>query len=215
MHTESVVLYPSGKLKAITYLKDCVCDGMQRTWYEDGKPQRFCSYSNGKLHGRMTKWYPDGRICGNYDYRDGLLHGIIREWDKSGNIVFERVMTLFGGDDSYLSGLATLIRLKMLNANEISMIDDSEIRRICVGEVGYEIFYSQLEHLLIDQEGEDELVMINWSKDEDPLYLLKIKCPSTGTFYTLRVPPDMKTIKEAVAWTFGVSENEYLPEIET
>lgn len=38
-----------------------------------------------------------------------------------------------------------------------------------------------------------------------------------GTFkrYMLRVPPTMKTAKEAVAWTFGMGEKEYAPEVQT
>jgi hypothetical protein len=33
--------------------------------------------------------------------------------------------------------------------------------------------------------------------------------------YMLRVPPDIRTAQEAVAWTFGLDANEYLPELET
>jgi hypothetical protein len=33
--------------------------------------------------------------------------------------------------------------------------------------------------------------------------------------YWLRVPPAIKSVKEAVAWTFGMTEKEYKPEIET
>ena len=33
--------------------------------------------------------------------------------------------------------------------------------------------------------------------------------------YWLRVPPDMKTARSAVAWTFGMERNEYAPMMET
>lgn len=33
--------------------------------------------------------------------------------------------------------------------------------------------------------------------------------------YMLRVPPDMTTAREAVAWTFSLNANEYEPAIET
>jgi hypothetical protein len=33
--------------------------------------------------------------------------------------------------------------------------------------------------------------------------------------YWLRVPPEMQTAREAVAWTFGLSEREYDPTTET
>jgi len=37
---------------------------------------------------------------------------------------------------------------------------------------------------------------------------------STKTYF-LAVPPNMKTVKEAVAWTFYASEEEYQPQYET
>lgn len=33
--------------------------------------------------------------------------------------------------------------------------------------------------------------------------------------YFLRVPPNMTTEKEAVAWTFGMQSEEYNPDVET
>ena len=36
-------------------------------------------------------------------------------------------------------------------------------------------------------------------KKED-IYLLKMTCPSTGFIHALRVPPDMRSAKEAIRW---------------
>jgi hypothetical protein len=33
--------------------------------------------------------------------------------------------------------------------------------------------------------------------------------------YWLRVPPDMRTAREAVAWTFALGEGEYAPAVQT
>ncbi|MBD2009695.1 hypothetical protein NDI40_21875, partial [Microcoleus vaginatus ZQ-A3] len=33
-----------------------------------------------------------------------------------------------------------------------------------------------------------------------PVYLLKMTCPSTGFIHALRVPPDMRSAKEAIRW---------------
>ena len=33
--------------------------------------------------------------------------------------------------------------------------------------------------------------------------------------YVLRVPPTARTARKAVAWTFGLQPNQYLPQIET
>jgi hypothetical protein len=44
----------------------------------------------------------------------------------------------------------------------------------------------------------------------DPVVAVLVKCPSTGRNYVLRVPPTMKSAREAVAWTFGMKPDEYL-----
>lgn len=59
-----------------------------------------------------------------------------------------------------------------------------------------------------------------WRGDNDDLIMLKVKNSSPepdGTFkdYWLRVPPTMRTAKEAVAWTFGLTASQYQPELET
>jgi hypothetical protein len=38
-----------------------------------------------------------------------------------------------------------------------------------------------------------------------------VKCPSSGRDYVLRVPPAMKSARDAVAWTFGMTAKEYQP----
>jgi hypothetical protein len=38
---------------------------------------------------------------------------------------------------------------------------------------------------------------------------------STGTPALLRVPPTLKRAREAVAWTFGIDEREWVPSLET
>jgi hypothetical protein len=45
----------------------------------------------------------------------------------------------------------------------------------------------------------------------DPVVAVLVKCPSTGRDYVLRVPPAMKSAREAVAWTFGMKAKEYQP----
>jgi hypothetical protein len=45
----------------------------------------------------------------------------------------------------------------------------------------------------------------------DPVVAVLVKCPSTGRNYVLRVPPAIKSAREAVAWTFGMKAEEYQP----
>src|SRR4029077_9941466 len=45
----------------------------------------------------------------------------------------------------------------------------------------------------------------------DPVVAVLVKCPTTGRAYVLRVPPTVQTAREAVAWTFGMTVEEYQP----
>jgi len=102
-----------------------------------------------------------------------------------------------------------------VTAQDIINIKNATARRECLKEFGYERFLVELKHDVIDKKEDYELVRVSWHKEEEPICLVKVKCPSTGAFYTLRVPPTTKTIKEGVAWTFGVGEKEYLLEQES
>jgi hypothetical protein len=44
--------------------------------------------------------------------------------------------------------------------------------------------------------------------------IVRVKCPSTGGEYRLRVPPDVATCSEAVAWTFRKTARTYAPAVE-
>jgi hypothetical protein len=50
---------------------------------------------------------------------------------------------------------------------------------------------------------------------DEPVVAVQVRCPSTGHDYTLRVPPDITTCDEALAWTFNLPPNGYLPRVET
>jgi len=49
----------------------------------------------------------------------------------------------------------------------------------------------------------------------EDITFLQVKDPSSGKIYFLKVPPDMRSVQEAKAWTFGLEKEEYNPEIET
>jgi hypothetical protein len=86
---------------------------------------------------------------------------------------------------------------------------------MCLEEIGYERFLSEVEHEVLDRQGDYEFIRINWHAEEEPIYLIKVKCSSTGVFYALRVSPYVKTVQEAIAWTFALSEHEYRPQEES
>lgn len=73
---------------------------------------------------------------------------------------------------------------------------------------------------LLDEDECGSLYRVQLAGGE-PLVMVRVKDPTPskqgtmGTYY-LRVPPDMETAKQAVAWTFGFdSPRDYAPQVET
>jgi ankyrin repeat protein len=54
----------------------------------------------------------------------------------------------------------------------------------------------------------------NINDDKYPARFVRVTCPSTGRKYVLRVDPNVQTAKEAVASTFGLTEEQYCPILE-
>lgn len=57
---------------------------------------------------------------------------------------------------------------------------------------------------------EDKIIFLS-----DDITFLQVKDSSNGKIYFLKVPYEMRSVQEAKAWTFGLKEEEYNPEIET
>ena len=111
--------------------------------------------------------------------------------------------------------IAAVLTSGKLTAKDIINTRNAAVRRICLEELGYERFLFQVGGTVIDKDGDQDLVQVDWHKSEEPIYLVKVKCPSIGVFYTLRVSPNVKTVKEAIAWTFRMKPKDYSPQIET
>ena len=50
---------------------------------------------------------------------------------------------------------------------------------------------------------------------DEPIIAVQVVCPTTGRQYVLRVPPQTKTAREGVAWTFGLPAALYQPTIQS
>lgn len=106
-----------------------------------------------------------------------------------------------------------------LPAEDVLAEADVEVRRIMIDRVGH-------ERLIRDggarRVAEDESGIL-WRldlADDEPLVCIEVTDATPGPDaafrrYVLRVPPDVRTPREAVAWTFGVDTGEYRPAIET
>ena len=67
----------------------------------------------------------------------------------------------------------------------------------------------------VDCGGPRQLLRVDLDGDE-PLVCVVVLCPSTGRRYCLRVPPDTRTCRQAVAWVAGYDNpDDYQPIIET
>jgi internalin A len=76
---------------------------------------------------------------------------------------------------------------------------NAELRRVLIERIGYDRIYQQLQAVELDSWQEYRLLKID-NADVEPIYLLKMTCPSTGHIHALRVPPDMPSAKEAIRW---------------
>jgi hypothetical protein len=87
-----------------------------------------------------------------------------------------------------------------------------EARRIIQERMGAERFVWELAATYIDGGPQGVLYEVELPDDPDRVArYVQVADPSTGREYFLRVPPTISTAEEAVAWTFGLSSNEYSP----
>lgn len=204
--------YSNGQLVCEESFRNGRLHGFQRGWYENGTPKHDCRYVGGVPDGLQRTWFADGQLQTEHHYREGRRHGLCQVWSKAGELRTRRYCLR---DVVIPRPIELLIAAGKLNAQVIIRIKNAEVRRICLEELGYSRFLSQVEHEIVDRDGEQELVKVRWHQKEEVLCLVKVKCPSTGAFYTLRVPPSMRSVKAAVAWTFDVKPDEYDPIKET
>ncbi len=100
--------------------------------------------------------------------------------------------------------------------------ENAEVRRCYQEILGSERFGNLLGLELIDKDvdrfGNDLGLYKTAQRDKLAgtfIYFAEVVCPSTQRRYFLCVPPHLRSAREAVAWTFGKSADEYQPDIET
>lgn len=121
---------------------------------------------------------------------------------------------------------------EQITAQSILAQVNTEVRRVMMERFGIERFLASGHAKLIDSDQHGELYRIVHQDNEvirmqfapaavvQPLMVLRVKNATPepdGTFkyYTLRVPPHMATARQAVAWTFGMREDDYQPSQQT
>jgi ankyrin repeat protein len=92
-------------------------------------------------------------------------------------------------------------------------------RRVCE-YFGWERIVKELGAKEIHKDEYGILLKTSELKDDDSFQanlsakFVRVTCPSTGEKYVLRVDPNVQTAKEAVASTFGLTEEQYCPVVE-
>jgi hypothetical protein len=80
--------------------------------------------------------------------------------------------------------------------------DNAELKRVLIEGIGYDRIIQELSAEQIDSWQEYALLKID-NADVEPIYLLKMTCPSTGFIHALRVPPNVRSAREAIRWVNG------------
>jgi len=92
---------------------------------------------------------------------------------------------------------------------------DIEVRRVLIDRYGAQNYILDSGSVIVHYDECGTLYLKEVPPDEN-IVMVRVTNSTAepdGEFktYFLRVPPTMKTAREAVAWTFGLSENEYFP----
>ena len=106
-----------------------------------------------------------------------------------------------------------------ITAQEVLEEQNAELRRVKLERMKLERFLAEANPTVLDRDtdrgGERKLFRVNLNNDE-PLVCVSVICPSTGRNYLIRVPPNTKSCRQAVAWTAGFENpKDYKPTIET
>ncbi len=94
---------------------------------------------------------------------------------------------------------------------EVLQEENAELRRVMLERVGFDRFLDEVQAETLDKDcdagGERRLLKVDLPGDE-PLVCVSVYCPSTGRQYMIRVPPEMTSCHQAIAWTAGFDDPE-------
>lgn len=61
-------------------------NGVNRSWYENGKPYRECQVVKGLPNGKFVEYHPDGSIAEISYYKNGELNGKLEKYYENGQL---------------------------------------------------------------------------------------------------------------------------------
>ncbi|MFF4983883.1 DUF6745 domain-containing protein [Streptomyces sp. NPDC001046] len=108
-----------------------------------------------------------------------------------------------------------LTALADLTPDRVRAEENAELRRVMLEFYGYDRYLadSGAEPVHRDETGVLWRIALDDDEDVTMVEVVNSTAEPDGTFntYWLRVPPTTRTARQGVAWTFGVTEQEYAP----
>jgi hypothetical protein len=142
-------------------------------------------------------------------------------WRRSGRSPYREVVAIvqnglwpgLGVDVAWSDDVAD-----RLLASCICKLRDAGLRHAAIRAMGMDRFIAAARLRPVQKDDAGELFLVGPSLD--PLAFVRVSDASAGPdgatrLHWLSVPPHVATAREAVAWTFGLNEQEYAPAAET
>ncbi|MDW5323238.1 DUF6745 domain-containing protein [Plantactinospora sp. KLBMP9567] len=109
--------------------------------------------------------------------------------------------------------------LPTLTVERIRAERNAEVRRVMLEHFGYDRYLRESRTTAVHRDEYGVLWRLNLPQDE-PLVMVEVvnatpEPDGTRRTYWLRVPPDTRTARAGVAWTFGVEPERYAPLVQT
>jgi hypothetical protein len=165
----------------------------------------------GRLHRDNAPAYISPTRCSYYS--NGRRHGL--DVDIFGNKVYYY--------ENIIIPRAYIEKPKELKVEDIISNSNTEVRYVGLKLYGFERLLEEKRMQVVNEDPKTGYKLLRFNfKDgnEDPYTVVRVinsTAEPDGEFkvYYLTVPPDMKTAKQAVAWTFRMDEKDYAPSQET
>jgi len=105
--------------------------------------------------------------------------------------------------------------LGSLSSGQITREENAELRRVMLEYYGFDRYLNDTGATPVSRDETGVLWRIDMPGDE-PVAMVEVQNATqepdgTSRTYWLRVPPFLQTAREGVAWTFGLTAEEYLP----
>jgi hypothetical protein len=109
--------------------------------------------------------------------------------------------------------ITMLVKIKEslpITSLEVLGMTNAEYQQEALASMGYEKFLEEIpDSEIVHEDKHGTLIQASG------IVFLSLQDSSTERRYLLRVPPEMIRVRQAIAWTFNLAEDQYNPAIET